>query len=60
MDQIIFGLIVRIKDRNVTIFEVDECCRSDYESVPSGGGGGGSIWQRRRHQGHLLTAAHRE
>ena len=35
MDQIIFGLIVRIKDRNVTIFEVDECCRSDYGSVPS-------------------------
>ena len=35
MDQIIFELIVRIKDRIGAIFEVGECCRSDYGSVPS-------------------------
>ena len=35
MDQIISRLIVLIKDENGAIFEVGECCRSDYGSVPS-------------------------
>ena len=35
MDQIISRLIVLIKDGNFAIFEVGECCRSDYGSVPS-------------------------